>query len=73
MKKFFLLMTALMFFSAQVEAAKIDAYQKILESGRYTIRYDNLTPFPRVTNRDLSFTARTVWQSKATIFFSIVL
>lgn len=40
-------------FSAQVEAAKIDAYQKILEGERYTIRYNNLTPAPRVTNRDV--------------------
>ncbi len=53
MKKFFLLILALIIFSAHVDAAKIDAYQKILESGRYTIRYDNLTPFPRVTNRDV--------------------
>ena len=53
MKKFFLLITALIIFSAQAEAAKIEAYQKILESGRYTIRYENLTPAPRVTNKDV--------------------
>ncbi|MBR4151344.1 MAG: hypothetical protein IKT98_00110 [Selenomonadaceae bacterium] len=52
MKKFFLLIMALLILSAQVEASKIEAYQKILEGGRYTIRYDNLTPAPRVTNRD---------------------
>ncbi|MBQ7453660.1 MAG: hypothetical protein IJS69_01190 [Selenomonadaceae bacterium] len=34
-------------------ASKVDAYQKILESGRYTIRYDNLTPSPRITNRNV--------------------
>lgn len=54
MKTFFLLITALMIFSAQVEAAKIDAYQKILDGGHYTIRYDNLTPAPRITNRDVA-------------------
>lgn len=52
MKKFFLIIMAFMCFFSTCEAAKIDAYQKILESGRYTIRYDNLTPAPRVTNRD---------------------
>lgn len=53
MKKIFLLITALMILSATSEAAKIDNYQKILESGRYTIRYDNLTPAPRITNRNV--------------------
>ena len=53
MKKFFILLTALMIFTAQVEATKIDAWQKILDSGRYTIRYENLTPAPRITNRDV--------------------
>lgn len=43
----------LLMLTAQVEAAKIDAYQRILDSGRYTIRYENLTPAPRVTNRDV--------------------
>ncbi len=33
-------------------AAKIDPYREILRQGAYTIRYDNLTPAPRVTNRD---------------------
>ncbi|MBR4903753.1 MAG: hypothetical protein IKZ53_03710 [Selenomonadaceae bacterium] len=53
MKKFFLLAMSLLILSAQVEAAKIDSYQKILESGRYTIRYENLTPAPRITNKDV--------------------
>ena len=53
MKKFFLLLTALLIVVSTCEAGKIDAYQKILESGRYTIRYDNLTPAPRVTNRNV--------------------
>ena len=53
MKKLFLLITLLLMMSAQAEATKIEAYQKILESGRYTIRYENLTPAPRVTNRNV--------------------
>ena len=52
MKKI-LLIAALMMITSTATAAKIDAYQKILESGRYTIRYDNLTPAPRVTNRNV--------------------
>ncbi|MBQ7479440.1 MAG: hypothetical protein IJT01_11205 [Selenomonadaceae bacterium] len=35
-----------------VNAAKIDAYRDILLQGSYTIRYENITPPPRVTNRD---------------------
>ncbi|MBR2518848.1 MAG: hypothetical protein IKE46_03555 [Selenomonadaceae bacterium] len=53
MKKIFLLVTALLILSAQVEAAKIDAYQKILDGGQYTIRYENFTPVPRITNRNV--------------------
>ena len=53
MKRFFLLMITLMIFAAPVEAAKIEVYQKILEDERYTIRYENLTPAPRVTNRNV--------------------
>lgn len=34
------------------EAAKIDAYRNILIGNKYTIKYDNITPAPRVTNRD---------------------
>ena len=51
MKKIILLMIFLIA-SATAYAAKIDAYKEILASGRYTIRYDNLTPVQRVTNRD---------------------
>lgn len=51
--KHFLIATALIFFTAaNVEAAKIDAYRDILMNNRYTIRYENITPAPRVTNRD---------------------
>ena len=38
--------------TSTANAAKIDAYKEILASNRYTIRYDNLTPVQRVTNRD---------------------
>ncbi|MBR3721454.1 MAG: hypothetical protein IKN12_01700 [Selenomonadaceae bacterium] len=34
------------------EAAKIDAYKNILLSKSYTIKYDNITPPRRLTNRD---------------------
>ncbi len=52
MKKFFLLIIALFALSSSADAAKVDAYRALLESRSYTIRYDNLTPAPRVTNRD---------------------
>ena len=35
-------------------ATKIDKYREMLESGTYTIRYDNLTPAPRITNRNVA-------------------
>ena len=38
--------------ASDAEAARIDAYRDILLGGSYTIRYDNITPAPRVTNRD---------------------
>lgn len=44
------LLTMLMMWST-VEAAKIDAYREIILNGRYTIRCENLTPAPRITNR----------------------
>ena len=53
MKKIFFLITLLLMISAQADAAKIEVYQKILESGRYTIHYENITPAPRVTNRNV--------------------
>ena len=34
------------------DAAHIDSYRDIILQGDYTIRYDNITPAPRVTNRD---------------------
>lgn len=51
-KKIFMITLLIFFHFQQVDAAKIDAYQKILLSNSYTIRYENLTPAPRVTNRD---------------------
>lgn len=52
MKKFIIATLLFFFCSLPVNAAKIDLYREILMSNYYTIRYDNLTPAPRVTNRD---------------------
>ena len=52
-EKIFLIVLTLLLSSAQVHAAKVDAYQKILDGGRYTIRYENFTPAERVTNRNV--------------------
>ena len=38
--------------SNTADAAKIDSYRQMLLQGEYTIRYENITPAPRVTNRD---------------------
>ena len=46
---FFLLALAYM---PSTEGAALDAYRAMLQSGSYTIRYENITPPPRVTNRD---------------------
>lgn len=54
MKKIFLLTIIFSMIFSSVNAAKIDKYREILESGIYTIRYDNLTPAPRITNRDVT-------------------
>ena len=35
-----------------VEAKLLDKYVKILVSKNYTIRYENITPAPRITNKD---------------------
>lgn len=34
------------------QASELDSYREMLRSNMYTIRYENLTPAPRVTNRD---------------------
>ena len=54
MKKIFLLLLLIFSVNSTVNAAKIDAYKEIILNRRYTIRYDNLTPAPRVTNRDVA-------------------
>jgi len=54
MKKFILMLLTIFFATSTAYAEKIDAYKNILLSRRYTIRYDNLTPAPRVTNRDVA-------------------
>ena len=51
-KKILMIILLIFLSSQQASATKIDAYQKILLSNSYTIRYENLTPAPRVTNRD---------------------
>ena len=52
MKKVLIAVLLIFMSFSNVNAAKIDIYQEILMSNSYTIRYDNLTPAPRVTNRD---------------------
>ena len=52
MKKFFIAVLLFFISSTNVNAAKIDIYREILLGNSYTIRYENLTPAPRVTNRD---------------------
>ena len=52
MKKIFFIILTLIFSTIAAEAAKIDIYREILLSHSYTIRYDNLTPAPRITNKD---------------------
>ena len=54
MKKIFLLLLIFLMATSTVSAAKIDAYKEILATNRYTIRYNNLTPAQRVTNRDVA-------------------
>ena len=51
MKNFVMLLLAMIFLSSQVDAAKIDHYREILLSGRYSIKYENITPLPRQTLR----------------------
>ena len=52
MKKIFIVVLLFFLSSNSVNAAKIDSYREILLGNSYTIRYENLTPSPRVTNRD---------------------
>ena len=52
MKKFLITTVLIFLVAVNAEAAKIDAYREILLGNSYTIRYENLTPAPRVTNKD---------------------
>ena len=52
MKKFFIAAMLAFLFSASAQAAKIDAYRELLLKNSYTIRYENITPPPRITNAD---------------------
>ena len=52
-KKIFLLTLCVgLIFSAEVYAALLDHYRDLLAKNTYIIRYENITPAPRVTNRD---------------------
>ena len=59
MKKFLIASALIFFIFAEAEAAQIDAYREILLSNSYTIRYENITPAPRVTNKDRRPAIRT--------------
>lgn len=52
MKKFFIVSLLIFLFPFKGETARIDIYREMLMRNAYTIRYENLTPSPRVTNRD---------------------
>ena len=39
-------------FSAIAEASNIDTYRDLLMSKKYTIKYENVTPEERITNKD---------------------
>lgn len=52
MKNFFIVSLLIFLFPFKVESARIDIYREMLMRNSYTIRYENLTPAPRVTNRD---------------------
>ena len=52
MKKFFIAAMLAFLFSASVQAAQIDTYRALLMKNSYTIRYENITPPPRITNAD---------------------
>ena len=52
MKKIFIVILLIFLFPFKGETAKIDIYREMLVKNCYTIRYENLTPAPRVTNRD---------------------
>ena len=39
-------------FSCAAQAGNLDTYRNLLVKNTYTIRYENITPLPRITNRD---------------------
>ena len=52
-KKIFLMTLGVaIFFMNQATAAKLDYYRDLLIKNSYTIKYENITPAPRITNRD---------------------
>lgn len=46
------MLASMISFDSCVEADNLDIYRKILISKNYTIRYENITPSPRITNKD---------------------
>lgn len=52
MKKLLMIIAFILLITPTVDAAKIDVYREMLQSGNYTIRYENLTPAPRITNKN---------------------
>ncbi len=52
MRNFLIAVLLIFLCQAEAEAAKIDIYREMLLRNSYTIRYENLTPPPRETNKD---------------------
>lgn len=52
MKKFFIFGLLIFSLTFHVEASRLDSYREILLNNSYTIKYTNITPAPRVTNKD---------------------
>lgn len=51
-KKILAIATVLLLQTAQGLASPLDYYHNLLVNNKFTIRYENITPLPRVTNRD---------------------
>ena len=52
MKKYFIVGLLIFLFAADAQASKLEIYRDMLLKNSYTIRYENITPPPRVTNAD---------------------
>ena len=52
MKNYFIVVLLIFLFAANAEASKLEIYRDMLLKNSYTIRYENITPPPRVTNAD---------------------